>query len=195
METFLFLDLVGFTALTAEFGDDDAAEVALSLYRFVRSLLPEHGAEEVKTLGDGMMLRCSDPERAIRLGVRITEGPGLLPPVRVGVHTGSAVLREGDWYGAGVNVASRLCSVAGGGEVLVSDETRRAAGELEAVELSGRRLHWLKNVPEPIEAWLAGPTAECVPTVDGEPAATVKCGQSTLAVPRFWRQALRTATI
>ena len=41
-QTFLFMDLVGFTALTAERGDDNAAEVALRLYANVRQLLPDY---------------------------------------------------------------------------------------------------------------------------------------------------------
>lgn len=153
--TFLFMDLVGFTALTAERGDDSAADVAHRLYGRVRRLLAEHRAEEIKTIGDAMMLRCEDPALAIVLGVRITEGldtSAPLPPVRVGVHHGTAVCREGDWYGSAVNVASRLCSAAGGDEVLVSEETYATAGKLDSVELGERQLHWLKNVPEPVAA-------------------------------------------
>jgi adenylate cyclase len=153
--TFLFMDLVGFTTLTAERGDERAADVAQHLYGHVRGLLVEHGAEEIKTFGDAMMLRCDDPRLAIELGVLIVDGMSAsdaLPPVRVGVHSGTAVWRDGDWYGSAVNVASRLCSAAGGAEVLVSEDACRAAGELEAVALGERRLHWLKNVPEPIAA-------------------------------------------
>jgi class 3 adenylate cyclase len=153
--TFLFMDLVGFTALTAEQGDDSAAEVALRLYASVRQLLPAHRGEEIKTIGDAMMIRCEDPERAVDLGLRISEQIGddhRFPPVRIGVHTGSAVQRDGDWYGNGVNVASRLCSAAGGGQVLVSEAAREAAGAPQHIEFGARRLHWLKNVPEPVAA-------------------------------------------
>jgi adenylate cyclase len=153
--TFLFMDLVGFTALAAEQGDERAADVALGLYASVRRLLPGHAGEEIKTIGDAMMIRCEDPRRAIDLGLRITEHLGDesgFPPVRIGVHTGTAVCREGDWYGSGVNVAARLCSAAGGDEVLVSDSARVAAGTPEHIEFGPRRLHWLKNVPEPVDA-------------------------------------------
>jgi len=157
--TFIFTDMVGFTTLTAERGDDHGADVALAFYARVRALLADHGAEEVKTIGDAMMLRCGDPARAVDLGLRIvraTEVHPPLPPVRVGVHTGSAVSRDGDWYGTTVNVAARLCSAAGGGEVLVSEDTRGAAARLCAsIELGERRLHWLKNVSRPIAAHAA----------------------------------------
>jgi adenylate cyclase len=156
--TFLFTDLVGFTALTATQGDDRAAEVALELYERVRGLLRDHGAEEIKTIGDALMLRCDDPASAVGLGLAIVREleslPGF-PAVRVGMHTGPAVHRAGDWYGATVNVAARLCAAAAGGEVLVSEATRAAAGRLRKVDLGERRLHWLRNVTEPIPARLA----------------------------------------
>src|SRR3984893_7469231 len=164
-QTFLFMDLVGFTALTAEHGDDNAAEVALRLYAYVRELLPEHDGEEIKTIGDAMMIRCADPRRGVELGLRISEQLGEdhdFPPVRIGLHTGSAVSRDGDWYGNAVNVASRLCSAAGGGGGLGSDATgegagrppRGAAAPPRQFGYGEQRLHWLKNVPEPVAARL-----------------------------------------
>lgn len=149
------MDLVGFTALTAERGDDGAADVALRFYAHVRRLLPDHCGEEIKTIGDAMMIRCEDPRQAIELSVRICDELGSAPdhpPVRIGVHTGSAVCRHGDWYGNAVNVAARLCSAAGGGDVLVSDATREAAGKQRKIDFGERQLHWLKNVPEPVAA-------------------------------------------
>src|SRR4051794_6108489 len=156
--TFLFTDLVGFTALTAERGDDGAADVAIEFYRRVRSLLESHRAEEIKAIGDALMIRCEDPSLAIELGLQIVaeldEDPEF-PAVRVGVNTGTAVGREGDWYGAGVNVAARLCAAAGGGEVLVREGTGEGAGPRREGERGGRRLHWFKNVTEPVAARLA----------------------------------------
>lgn len=160
--TFLFADLVGFTALTDSEGDDRAADVALGLYERVRRLLPRYRAEELKTLGDGVALRCDQAADGIALGVQIVEEldstPGF-PPVRVGVHTGPAVQRQGEWYGRTVNVAARLCSAAGGGEVLVSEQACGAAGRLPRVEFGERRLHWLRNVTEPIAAHVASARA------------------------------------
>ncbi len=155
VHTFLFMDLVGFAALTAERGDDSAADVALRLFADVRRLLPEHRGEEIKTIGDAMMVRCEDAREGVELGLRIAEQIGdepELPPLRIGVHTGSAVQRDGDWFGSAVNVAARLCSAAGGGEVLVSEAAREAAGSPRHIDFGDRRLHWLKNIPEPVAA-------------------------------------------
>src|ERR687896_2747273 len=156
--TFLFSDLVGFTALTATEGDDRAAEVALALHGHVLELAAAYRAETIKTIGDAVMLRCDDPGLAVELGLRIVEDLEAVPsfpPVRIGVHTGTAVHRNGDWYGGAVNVAARLCGAAGGGEVLVSEATCEAAGRRRKVALAPRRLHWLKNVTEPVPAHLA----------------------------------------
>ena len=156
--TFLFVDLVGYTALADLEGDDRAAEVALELHRRVRSILTPYRAEEVKALGDGIMLRCGAADDGVLLGMRIVadleDSPGL-PAVRVGIHSGPAVGRDGDWFGRAVNVAARLCAVAPGGEVLVSGATREAAGRLRKVEFGERRLHWLRNVTEPVPVFTA----------------------------------------
>jgi adenylate cyclase len=157
--TFLFADLVGFTALAETEGDARALEAVVALQRRVRNLLDEHSAEQVKALGDGLMLRCRDPRAAVKLGLRVVEelaDDGSVPPVRVGIHTGPALTREGDWYGRTVNVAARLCAVAPGGEVMVSESTRNAAGELAEVDWGERELHWLRNVSEPVGTYLVG---------------------------------------
>ena len=91
--TFLFTDLVGFTALAASEGDDRAADVALEFALCVEPLAGSHGAEVVKRLGDGLMLRCPEPERAVRLGLEIVAEQNERVPVRVGMHTGPAVER------------------------------------------------------------------------------------------------------
>lgn len=164
--TFLFADLVGFTALTDAEGDDRAADVALGLYERVRRLLPDFGAEELKTLGDGVVLRCAAAADGIALALRLVDELEAIPdfpPVRVGVHSGPAVQREGEWYGRTVNVAARLCSAAAGGEVLVSEQARADAGKLRKVEFGERRLHWLRNVTQPIAAHVAAASAHNCP--------------------------------
>lgn len=155
METVLFTDLVGFTAFTEEVGDERGAEVCVRFRREVNVLLPLHGATEVKSLGDGLMLRVRDARAALRLALQIAElGP---VPVRVGLNTGPVVERDGDLFGTTVNVASRLCSAAGGGQVLASESTLRAAGGLDEIQVGDRRLHWLKNLRDPVAAHIVEP--------------------------------------
>jgi adenylate cyclase len=157
--TFLFADLVGFTALAELEGDNRALAVALELQRRTAGLLGGHGAEQVKTIGDGLMLRCTRAAAAITLGLQVVEAmdePGL-PPVRVGIHTGPALRSDDDWYGQTVNVAARLCAVAPPGQVLISETTRAAAGRIPKVDFGERELHWLRNVSNPIGTHVARP--------------------------------------
>jgi adenylate cyclase len=181
-QTFLFSDLVGFTALTAECGDDHAADVALDFCVRARAIPGAHHAEVVKTLGDGIMLRCPDPSDAVHAGLDIVDGlaavPGF-PAVRVGMHTGPAVQRAGDWYDATVNVASRLCAAASGGEVLVSRTTAVAAAPLREVLLGEPRLHWLKNVVEPVAAH----PASAAPSLATRLAARLPFGRPRMSLP------------
>ena len=146
--TFVFADLAGFTALTEAHGDVPASEIAAEFVAGVRRILGRYDAEEVKTIGDEVMIRSEDPRTAVSLG---TEIAGELayhgsPPVRVGMHSGPAVRRDGDWFGSTVNLASRVADVAKPGEVLLTDATRLELGDAVEVEERGRR--YLKHIPE-----------------------------------------------
>src|SRR4051812_6601824 len=109
VHTFLFCDLVGFTALTAAEGDTRGADVCIEFGERVRPLLADHRAEQIKSIGDALMLRGAAPALGIRLGMNVVtqlESLAGFPPVRVGLHSGPAVTRGGDWYGNTVNVAA-----------------------------------------------------------------------------------------
>jgi adenylate cyclase len=147
--TFLFADLAGYSALTERHGDERAADIVQEFCDRVRQLLSEHGAEQIKTIGDEVMARVDDPEQAVRLGLRIVGelAQHAAPPVRVGMHTGEAVERGGDWYGGAVNLAARIASAAKAGEVLLSDATRDALPLDPDIILEPRGRRWLKNIP------------------------------------------------
>jgi adenylate cyclase len=148
-QSFFFADLVGFTALTEEHGDEAAADLALAFADAVSLLAAEHRAEIVKTLGDAVMIRCPDHCGAVRLALRILEelsGRDGFPAVRIGMHTGPAVERAGDWFGATVNLAARVAATATGGEALVTEDTWTAVGALSDVDLEQRGPRTFKNV-------------------------------------------------
>jgi len=104
------------------------------------------------------MLRTADAGAAIRLGLCIVHDVGAqhgFPLVRVGMHTGSAVERDGDWFGTTVNLAARVSAAASGGEALLTAATRAAAGEVEGVELRERGRRAFRNVGEPVPVYAA----------------------------------------
>ena len=130
--TFLFADIAGFTALTEAHGDEQAVAVVDAFCAAVDVELPA-GGTRVKSIGDAVMLRVPDPGDAILLGLRMTRDVvrenGMFG-VRVGLHYGTAVEREGDYFGATVNLAARVSSLAAGGEVLMTGQTAVLVPEL-----------------------------------------------------------------
>jgi class 3 adenylate cyclase/YHS domain-containing protein len=157
-QTFLFADLSGFTALTEAHGDEQAADLVGGFCGAVRQLLGEYQAQEVKTIGDALMLRTSDAAAAIRLGLCIVHDVGArhgFPLVRVGMHTGPAVERGSDWFGATVNLAARVSAAAAGGEALLTEATKAAAGEVAGVELRERGRWSFRNVGTPVPMYAA----------------------------------------
>jgi adenylate cyclase len=156
--TFLFADIAGFTALTEAHGDEEAAELVAAFCRAVKAQLPESGGTQVKSIGDALMLRIPEPSAAILLGLRIAND--LLrehgaPAVRVGMHHGPALERDGDYFGATVNLAARVSAEAGAGEVLVTGGTAALAPDLEGVLYEPRGRRELRNVREPVELFAA----------------------------------------
>jgi adenylate cyclase len=154
--TFLFADLAGYTALTEARGDEAAADLAREFRRSMCALSREHGARQVKSMGDGVMIWAPSSAAGVTLAVDTVERVGKrddLLPVSVGVHTGPAVSRGGDWYGSAVNVAARLADQAGPNEALVSD----VAWVLAACEISepveAQRDLALKGIGSPVAAW------------------------------------------
>jgi adenylate cyclase len=154
--TFVFVDLAGYTALTETRGDRAAARVATEFLRAMSVLSREHGTWQVKSMGDGVMIWAPDPARAVALAADTLEDVGTredLLPVRVGVHTGPAVMCGWDWYGSTVNVAARLASEAGPNEALVSATSRAAASSDLPRPLGTRREVHLHGLEHPVVAW------------------------------------------
>jgi adenylate cyclase len=157
--TFVFADLAGYTALADQRGDQAAAAVAREFRRTMCVLSRRHGAWQVKSMGDGVMIVAEDPAAGVRIAARAVGQVGRradLLPVRVGVHTGSAARRGCDWYGSSVNVAARLAREAGPNEALISGATRTAAREKLRERLTTPRDLALRGVDRPISAWRLG---------------------------------------
>jgi len=156
--TFLFADIAGFTALTEAHGDEQAADLVGEFSAAVQRELPSCGGSHVKTIGDALMLAIPDAADAVLFALRITDE--LMrrhgaPAVRVGLHHGSAVEREGDYFGSSVNLAARVSALAAGGEVLLTGHTAALAPVIDGVVYESRGRHQLRNVSEPVEIFAA----------------------------------------
>jgi class 3 adenylate cyclase len=142
----LFLDLVGYTRLTEEHGDQVAAALAESLAVLVSRSAGQHGGVPVKWLGDGVMVHFRDPAGAVRSALDLVEQlPSAgLPPAHAGIAAGPIVVQGGDYFGRTVNLAARIAAQAGAGQVLVGDSVPGSAlledvtfVEVGEVELKG----------------------------------------------------------
>lgn len=120
-----FVDLTGYTRITEERGDEVAAEMATNLASLVEDISRRHGGRPIRWLGDGGMFQFREPGAAVLSGLDMVEGASRagLPPVHIGIHTGPVIFQGGDVYGRTVNLASRIASHAGAGQVLASEET------------------------------------------------------------------------
>jgi len=133
----LFTDLVGFTEFNDDRGDDAALEVLEHQRTVVDAVLVEDsGARVVKELGDGLMIWFDSTADALRLSLDLRSAievarsdDGFPLAVRMGLHHGEALARGDDLVGSMVNIAARVCDLAGPGELLVSEAAVNAAGD------------------------------------------------------------------
>ena len=148
--TFLFTDLEGSTRLWEEHPEPMRAALARH-DEILREAVEGHCGHVVKTTGDGLHAVFATAHDAVLAGVDaqrdLSAETWALPTplrVRMGVHTGEADLREGDYYGTAVNRAARVSAAAHGGQIVVSHATEEVArdhlGALELVDLGEHRL-------------------------------------------------------
>jgi adenylate cyclase len=157
LHSFLFADICGYSRLTERDGDEAAAELAIRFASKAASLAAEHGADLVKRVGDAVMVRGADAAETVRLGLRLHAelNEADFPAIHAGVHTGPAVPRGGDWWGAAVNIAARVADAAESGELLITEATKAAAGELPDTQLRGLGPRRFKNISEPVRVYAA----------------------------------------
>jgi adenylate cyclase len=130
--TFAFVDMAGFTALTEAQGDEDAADVATMFAEMTRAALGP-GDRLVKTIGDAVLVTSKDAAGGLTLIERLmTEAASepRLPSLRAGLHHGDAIARDGDVFGAAVNLAARVAAEAHPAEVLGTAPIADAAREM-----------------------------------------------------------------
>jgi adenylate cyclase len=150
-----FADLAGYTRLTEEQGEAKAVNAVEQFVETVERTLPID-ARVIKTLGDEVMVVGVDGAAltswAVGLGGELPPG---LPPPRIGIHSGAALYRDGDYYGREVNRAARVVARASGGEVLVTRPVVDAASRQDGLEFELIGEVVLKGFNEPTELFNA----------------------------------------
>jgi predicted ATPase len=142
--TFLFTDVEGSTRRWE--ADADAMRTALAAHdEVLRSAIEAHGGFMFKHTGDGVCAAFSSPRSAVDAAVAAQRALEL--PVRMGIATGEAELREGDYFGVVLNRAARVMAAGHGGQILLAESTASLVSGADLVDLGPRRL---RDVPMPV---------------------------------------------
>lgn len=163
--TFFFSDIEGSTSLNSELGDQTWVRVLAAHDRLLHTYVDKHRGHVVKNQGDGHMVVFSTPELALGAALDIQRALSAkrqrsrslrrVPVrVRIGLHTGTAIERDGDWFGNDVAMAARVTALADGGEILVSDAVADRLEGTGAWTLTPCEPVELKGIPGEHVLWL-----------------------------------------
>ena len=173
---FLFADLRGYVGLVESRGAVDASRLLERYRAIVREVVARDGGAEIKTEGDSFYVVLPSASAAVRCGLDLlsackepTDG-GAAIDVGIGVHAGESVAHQGGFVGSAINIAARICAVAGPGQLLASETIRELTRSIVPAQFvfAGRRQ--LKGLAEPLALY-----------------SVVPAGTAT-AVQRRWRR-------
>jgi adenylate cyclase len=155
-----FADLAGYARLTVERGDEVALGAVERFVDAVEQSLPVD-ARVTKTLGDEVMVVGPDPVALTEWAVELQAADNVdESSVRIGIHYGEALYRDGDYYGRDVNQAARVVARAGGGEVLVTRPVVELASAQDGMTFDRIGEVRLKGFSELTELFIASTRSE-----------------------------------
>ncbi|HXL59441.1 MAG TPA: adenylate/guanylate cyclase domain-containing protein [Mycobacterium sp.] len=152
-----FADLVGFTRLGEAVPPEELESLASRLSNLARDVVAPP-VRFIKTIGDAVMFVSTDPVPLLRTALALLAAAEKFhdfPQLRVGIASGRAVSRAGDWFGSPVNVASRVTGAARPGAVLVSESARDAIASAEGFDWSFAGARHLKGVKGEVKLYRA----------------------------------------
>jgi predicted ATPase/class 3 adenylate cyclase len=142
--TFLFTDVEGSTRRWES--DAEAMRAALAEHDAVlRNAIEAHDGFLFSHTGDGVAAAFASPKSAVDAAIAAQRALQL--PVRMGIATGEAELREADYFGAVLNRAARVMAAGHGGQILLADSTASLLSGVDLIDLGPRRL---RDVPTPV---------------------------------------------
>jgi len=152
MVTVCFADLAGFTTLGESLPPEELEHVASMLAELAHDAAT-NPVRFVKSIGDAVMLVCFQPAPLLQAALDLSEAAiaNDLPPLRIGIATGCAVSRAGDWFGSPVNLASRVTGAARPGAVLAAESTRDAVGGMRGLDWAPIGARRLKGVTDEVK--------------------------------------------
>jgi class 3 adenylate cyclase len=160
--TVFFSDIEGSTALNSELGDEGWVRLLIAHDTLVRAEVERRDGHIVKSQGDGFMVVFTSPVDAVKAGLSIQGAMGGLRSgrfkrtplkVRIGIHEGTAIARDGDLFGQTVAMAARVGAEAKGDEILVTEPVAAALAGNARFELTECDPVELKGLPDKHVLW------------------------------------------
>lgn len=150
----MFSDIVGYTALMGS--DEDKAFQVLRQNRSIQqSLIDEYHGEWLKEMGDGILSQFSSATDSVLCAIEIQRQAmkELDAKIRIGIHLGDITFENNDVFGDGVNIASRLQSIADPGGIYISESVHNAIRSRKDIESKFLGEVTLKNVNYPFKTY------------------------------------------
>lgn len=161
LATIMFTDMVGYSAMTQK-NEALALEILEEQRSLLRAIFPKHGGREIEAVGDGFFVEFASALAGARCAVEIQQAlvqrnaaaaRERCIQVRIGLHLGDVVVREGRVHGDGVNIAARIEPLAEPGGICLSEDVARQIQN--KIELPLRKLGkgGLKNIRLPVDIY------------------------------------------
>ncbi len=164
--TMMFSDIENSTSLNSEIGDEQWVKLLEAHDRLLKTYVDRYRGHVVKSQGDGYMVVFPTSELALGASLGIQRALSAKRQrsrrlrrtpirVRIGLHTGTAIEREGDYFGRNVAMAARVAAMADGGEVLVTREIAEALADSTEFRFVEDDTVELKGLPGEHQLWRA----------------------------------------
>jgi adenylate cyclase len=166
--TMMFSDIENSTSLNSELGDEQWVKLLEAHDRLLHTYVDRYRGHVVKSQGDGYMVVFPTPDLAIGASLGIQRALSAKRQrsrrlrrtpirVRIGLHTGTAIEREGDYFGRNVAMAARVAAMADGGEILVTGEIAEELADATEYQFVEDDTVELKGLPGEHQLWLVEP--------------------------------------
>ncbi|MCB0586317.1 MAG: helix-turn-helix domain-containing protein, partial [Phaeodactylibacter sp.] len=163
----MFTDIQGYTALMQE--DEEKALQLRSRHREVfNAVTRKYHGKILQYYGDGTLSIFQSVIDAVKCGIELQRGFRAAPqiPVRIGIHSGDIIINEEDIIGDGVNIASRIESLAAAGSVFISEKVYDEVKNQSGIQTASMGTFEFKNVNKPIEVFTVTNPGLAVPEMD-----------------------------
>ena len=163
----MFTDIVGYTALMAN--DEQKAFEYLKKNREIQKpIIEKYNGRWLKELGDGVMASFQTVSDAVNAAIKIQEACNVSKEfqLRIGIHLGEVVFENDDVFGDGVNIASRIQSIAIPGGIYISESVYNNVSNKQDIQLVSLGKYSLKNVLLPIQIFAVSNEGLVVPEIE-----------------------------